>query len=519
MRCDVCDIANILAPGKLRLADADLRDIASQSKRHVGAWRSLMHQRPVQEHWRRLATVRGRYLPPPEPAAPKKRGPQQGRKHPLDPILSSSAAAADAAAPPSQRARYEALGVEARARHETLGADASAPLTVDDEGGAGAAPGVVTGLTARTWAPCKKCSGAPRPVVVGACDDAAHFVCEHHLVQAVGVGSVEELRARGGTFKCSACDLAAGAGTAAAPKAAADEAAAAALAYPTSVPAPWVSVCGICREPLGADPVSVVWPAPPGGAAHVLGCARCPRAFHERCLGLAAVPSSAARYKHDLPWVDSRGHWLCAACEGVGDSKAAVLDTASAFALSSMKRGASIPDDRAPDDGVGPEPAAHRRAVAGLAATANVVDVLLDHDFGWHFARPLEATADDDDAAAAAAAAAPSLSAIRAALGEALKRTDAEEQIPHGHHGQRPLAAWAAAAAAASASAVDAIRRVRTLWRARAAVVADDAPAVRKMAKELSTLAELGFARCVRLHLAKHDQAHLDDHVRSNAKI
>ena len=37
---------------------------------------------------------------------------------------------------------------------------------------------------------------------------------------------------------------------------------------------------------------------------------------------------------------------------------------------------------------------------------------------------------------------------------------------------------------------------------------------VAEMAKELSTLAELGFARCVRLHLAKHDQAHLDDHVR-----
>ena len=53
VRCEVCDIPNILAPGKLREPDADPRDIASQAKRHVGAWKSLLGHRPVREHWRR----------------------------------------------------------------------------------------------------------------------------------------------------------------------------------------------------------------------------------------------------------------------------------------------------------------------------------------------------------------------------------------------------------------------------------------------------------------------------------
>ena len=52
VRCDVCNIANILAVGKLRDPSADLRDIASQAKRHVGAWKSLLNHRPVREHWR-----------------------------------------------------------------------------------------------------------------------------------------------------------------------------------------------------------------------------------------------------------------------------------------------------------------------------------------------------------------------------------------------------------------------------------------------------------------------------------
>ena len=99
--------------------------------------------------------------------------------------------------------------------------------------------GDTTGLVARCWAPCKKCGGAPRPVVVGACDDGAHFVCEHHLILAVGVSSVAELRAKGGTFKCSIC-----------PPGASKRG----NAYPEHAPNPWTTTCGVCEEPLGAVP-------------------------------------------------------------------------------------------------------------------------------------------------------------------------------------------------------------------------------------------------------------------------
>ena len=76
--------------------------------------------------------------------------------------------------------------------------------------------------------------------------------------------------------------------------------------------------------------------------------------------------------------------------------------------------------------------------------------------------------------------------------------------------------AWAAATAATNATTVDAIKRVRRVWRdAKTDADGSDKPAVTKMAKELSTLAELGFARCVRLNLTKQDQAELDKHVRT----
>ncbi|KAH8044010.1 hypothetical protein JL722_14904 [Aureococcus anophagefferens] len=62
-----------------------------------------------------------------------------------------------------------------------------------------------------------------------------------------------------------------------------------------------------------------------------------------------------------------------------------MLDTASAFALSSMKRAAPVRDDaRAPDsddDDLGvPEPPAQRARRRGAAKT--VLDALLGHDFG-----------------------------------------------------------------------------------------------------------------------------------------
>ena len=344
--------------------------------------------------------------------------------------------------------------------------------------------GDTTGLVARCWAPCKKCGGAPRPVVVGACDDGAHFVCEHHLILAVGVSSVAELRAKGGTFKCSIC-----------PPGASKRG----NAYPEHAPNPWTTTCGVCEAPLGAPPDAGAVDG--ADAVAVLGCARCPRAFHERCLGL--VSAGPGRYRHDLPWVDARGHWLCGACEGVGDAKAGMLDTASAFALSSMKRAAPVRDDaRAPDsddDDLGvPEPPAHARAVAAAAATKTVLDALLGHDFGRRVS-----TGDGAD-----------LQAARDSLARALDNGPAVgDDDPRARDD-----AWAASAAATAAHAVGAIKAVRALWRDAKGATGDDGPATRKMAKELGTLAELGFARCVRVHLSPADQAHLDAHVRDHVR-
>ena len=85
VRCDVCNIANILAVGKLRDPSADLRDIASQAKRHVGAWKSLLNHRPVREHWRQLALITGLALPVPAAPEPKPRSMKRDLRGTLPP--------------------------------------------------------------------------------------------------------------------------------------------------------------------------------------------------------------------------------------------------------------------------------------------------------------------------------------------------------------------------------------------------------------------------------------------------
>ncbi|KAH8046211.1 hypothetical protein JL722_13816 [Aureococcus anophagefferens] len=383
VRCDVCNIANILAVGKLRDPSADLRDIASQAKRHVGAWKSLLNHRPVREHWRQLALITGLALPVPAAPEPKPRSMKRDLRGTL---------------PPRDDAPH---GPETRVRRSNRRSDMGAAFRKKKR---------------REHRRTSYAVPPPEGVVAEPED--------------VGPGgdTTGLLRAKGGTFKCSICPPGA-------PKRG--------NAYPEHAPNPWTTTCGVCEAPLGAPPDAGAVDG--ADAVAVLGCARCPRAFHERCLGL--VSAGPGRYRHDLPWVDARGHWLCGACEGVGDAKAGMLDTASAFALSSMKRAAPVRDDaRAPDsddDDLGvPEPPPTQRAPP--RATKTVLDALLGHDFGR--------------------------------------------------------------------------RAVRALWRDAKGATGDDGPATRKMAKELGTPAELGFARCVRFHLSPADQAHLDAHVRDHVR-
>ena len=262
------------------------------------------------------------------------------------------------------------------------------------------------------------------------------------------------------------------------------------------IPAAHSADCGVCRRALGTPPSGPAAAASGG----VLGCARCPRAFHERCLGLRSVDHRGDRFRSTLPWVDARGYWLCAACEGAPDSKGGLLDAASSRALAEIRRAAPP----ATDGGGGvmslPATARHARARGALAGAKSVLDVLAGHDFARSF---------------------PGLAAVVAACAAAVE-FDAAAGPPPGDGANRdPVAAadaWSAAAAASTAAAASAVMRARAALRdAKAAPGAT--PATAKKARELGTLAELGFARAVRPNLPKDDQRALDDHQRESAGV
>ncbi len=122
--------------------------------------------------------------------------------------------------------------------------------------------------------------------------------------------------------------------------------------------------CGACRLRLGAPVEDGPW----ARDMTILACARCPRAFHARCLGLVDMDASAASTK--LPWIDPQGHWLCGACEGedYDEGERRALDLVSAAALASMRR-------VAPVEGASPM----RKATAARRGALEVVDAVLGH--------------------------------------------------------------------------------------------------------------------------------------------
>ena len=70
-----------------------------------------------------------------------------------------------------------------------------------------------------------------------------------------------------------------------------------------------VDTCGTCRFRLGAPVEAGPWSAD----MKILACARCPRAFHARCLGLSDMEACAPPTTLKLPWIDPQGRWLCGA--------------------------------------------------------------------------------------------------------------------------------------------------------------------------------------------------------------
>ena len=84
-----------------------------------------------------------------------------------------------------------------------------------------------------------------------------------------------------------------------------------------------VDTCGACRLRLGAPVEAGPW----ARDMTILACARCPRAFHARCLGIVDMACAAPT---KLPWIDPQGHWLCGACEGEDEGERHALDLVSA---------------------------------------------------------------------------------------------------------------------------------------------------------------------------------------------
>lgn len=224
VKCQICDIPNLIANGRLRNT-THIREIVSQAKRHVGAWRSLLGHRSVQQHWKKLAQRLGCKLEMPDlPQQATQRGPAIKKRK----IVS------------------------------------------------------IKGLL-RTNGFCAQCKGVAA-VAVSLCNDVSHGICEKHAKQTHGCASIADVL----KFKCNLC--------------------------PTPPAIGWWPHCGVCGKRHGLN-----------NATGVVACAKCPRAYHSACLGIATVSKCPA----SAPWFDACGNWLCAACETVPADQGDELDTVS----------------------------------------------------------------------------------------------------------------------------------------------------------------------------------------------